>query len=396
MTWHHDHDHATAATPAPAPAAGGTPGKRTLTSRLPARRAAPTPAADDANEIEMTGVPLIDEGLFCDDQPSGTPGCPLNGTEAGYLLFAIQTRALEYASVVMTQIGRVRLELVTKRTAHWDAWSEAIFMAITTAMIGPLAGAVATAAARTAVAVAVRGATKAAWTLASVDPKRIAGALTMVSKMVRTSLAHRKDAPPTSQQEFLDYMETLAAPSASALLDGIAEQQLDQREMLELLARLSDPALTGPAAVRDRLRTLVGQFELNRIGRVGDRRTGIGDEAELAEPVWATLRKQRYLVLCESFGAAHLGLELNGANLPERTLGEAFTGAPAPAREPLAMASRTFVRIIEPAFHDLVLAEYTAKRKRAPDHVDFNEPDQRQARWFAAFYAATKQLAPQE
>lgn len=397
MTWHHDHDHAAATAAPPAPASG-TPGKRTLTSRLPARRS-PSPAAAAAettpDEIEMTGVPLIDQGLFCDDQPSGSPGCPLTGSESGYLLFAIQTRALEYTTVVMSQIGRVRLELVTRRSAHWDVWSEAIFMAITTAMIGPLAGAVATASARTAVSVAVRGATKAAWALASVDPKRIAGALTMVSKMVRSSLAHRKDQPPTSQQEFLDYMETLAAPSASALLDGMAEQQLDQREMLELLARLSDPDIVGPAAVRDRLRTLVGQFELNRIGKIGDRRENIGDEAELAEPVWVRLRKQPYLVLCESFGANHLSLGLNGANLPpERMLGDAFTGAaPPPAPAPLTMASRTFVRIIEPAFHDLVLGEYRGKRNREPEHVNFDDPDQRHAaRWFSAFYAATKQF----
>lgn len=387
MSWHHDHDQAPAhATAAPAAPGRPSPGKRTLTSHLPARRAAPAPAPEADDEIEMTGVPLIDQGLFCDDQPSGSPGCPLTATESGYLLFAIQTRALEYTTVVMAQIGRVRLELVTRRSAHWDVWSEAIFMAVTTAMIGPLAGAVATAAAKTAVAAAVRGATKAAWTLASVDPKRIAGALTMVSKMVRTSLAHRKDSPPTTQQEFLDYMETLAAPSASALLDGIAEQQLDQREMLEVLARLSDPAITGPAAVRDRLRTLVGQFELNRVGEIGDRREGIGDEAELAEPVWVTLRKQRYLVLCESFGAKRPALELNGANLD--------------ADQPrLTMASRTFVRIVEPAFHDLVASEYEAKRKRPPDQVDFNDADQRhQARWFTAFYAATKQLPtpPQE
>lgn len=380
----HEMDAAAPAGGGAQPAGGGrpAPGKRTLTERLAPKmarahgrrgEAAPEPA-----EIEMTGVPLIDDGLFCDDH-EGTPGCPLSPTEATYLLFAIQTRALEYATVVMTQIGRVRLELVTKHTSHWNAWSEAVFMILTTAMIGPLAGAVAGAAAKAAVSVAMRGATKAAWSLASVDPKRIAGALTMMSKMVRTSLAHRKDAPPTTQQEFLDYLETLAAPSASALLDGIAEQQLDQREMLELLARLSDPTIVGPAAVRDRIRVLVGQFELNRIGMIGDRRE-VGDGYERAEPVRVTLRGRAYLVLCESFGANHVPLEMNGANLD------------LPADAPrLEMASRTFVRIVEPPFHALVEGEFKAKRKREPEHVNFDDRQVRhQTRWFNAFYAASK------
>lgn len=362
-----------------APAGRPAPGKRTLTERLAprvARAAAPAPPAAEP-EIEMTGVPLIDDGLFCDDH-QGAPGCPLSAAEATYLLFALQTRALEYATVVMTQIGRVRLELVTRRTSHWSVWHEAVFMMITTALIGPLAGAVAGAAAKAAVSVALRGAAQAATALAKVDPKRVADALTMVSKMVRTSLAHRQDAPPTTQQEFLDYLEGLAAPTASAILDAAAAQQLDQRELLELLARLSDPAIIGPAAVRERIRLLVGQFDLNRVGQIGDRRQGIGDEAELAEPVRVRLRGRTYLVLCESFGARHLALELNGANLD----GE---------RPRMTMASRTFVRIVEPTFHALVESEFQAKRKRALEQVDFDDPQVRRAtRWFHAFYAASK------
>lgn len=358
----------------PAPPTGRAPGKTTRTQALPARR--------EPVEIEMTGYRDLDDGLACDGQEGQTKECFLDERAAMRLENKLQNAALLVVMATITAISNVYLDLRTIHKRTWGPLHEFIFRLVTTALIGPIGGAVVAGTARAAVAAAQVGAVRTAWTLASAatDPKKIQGALAMVSNSFRTALAHPDQSLPADKEGFLKFLQDQAPAIAAGLMEGVAANQLKHHEMIDLLARLTDPAIVGRAAIEARVRTLLKQFGENRIGDVGDV-MNLGGGYEVAMPVRVTLRKKQYIVLCESFGKEHSALGLNGANMDLE-----------PGVAKLTMESLVFVRIVEPTFHDLVAAEFKAKRKQDLPEIDFNLPEARKYhRWFGDFYKATKQ-----
>jgi len=367
---------ATAGSSTPAPTTGRAPGKTTRTQGLPPRRTA-APA-----EIEMTGYRDLDDGLACDGQEGQTEECFLDERAAMRLENKLQNAALLAVIATITAISNVYLDLRTIHKRTWGPLHEFIFTMVTSALIGPIAGAAVAGTARAAVAAAEVGAVRTAWALAgaaAVDPQRIQGVLTMVSKSFRTALAHPDQSLPADKEGFLKFLQDQAPAIAAGLMEGVATNQLKHHEMLDLLARLTDPQIVGRGAIEARVRTLLKQFGENRIGYVGNVME-LGGGYEVAMPIRVTLRKKQYVVLCESFGKEHSALGLNGANM---NLEE---GVPE-----MTMESLVFVRIVEDTFHDMVAAEFKAKRKKDMPTIDFNNPAERkQHRWFADFYKETK------
>jgi len=87
------------------------------------------------------------------------------------------------------------------------------------------------------------------------------------------------------------------------------------------------------------------------------------------------------MVLCESFGTHTSAQGLNGANMNLE-----------PGVPEMTMESLVYLRTIEPSFHDLVEAEYRAKRKTGVPFIDFNDRAERtRHRWFADMYKDIKQ-----
>ncbi len=342
------------------------PGKTTRTQALPAK---------EKPEIEMTGYRELDDGLACDGKEGQTDECFLDERASRRLEDKLQTASILMVIATITALANIYLDLRTKHKKTWGPFHEMVFLVVSTAILGPLAGMGASAAARTAVAMAEAGAVKAAWTAAGIDTGKILGVLTMLSKGVRSALAHPSVDAPTDKEAFIKYLQDQAPTIAESLMGGVAAERLNHHEMLELLARLGDPNIAGRAAIEARARTLLDQFEDNRIGSIGnvmDLHGGL----EVAIPVRVKVRKDEYLVLCESFGVHNSALALNGANLG------ANTGKP-----PVTMESLVFVKIVEPAFHDLATNEYRAKRKEEPAFIDFNKPgERRKHRWFDALY----------
>lgn len=341
------------------------PGKRTRTQDLPPKEEKP--------EIVMTGYPLLDEGLACDGQEGQTPDCFLDERAAQRLFDMIQTRTLAVCLNYMAALGNVRLELLIGKGNNWNGGKEILFMLITNAAIGPLAGTMASVAAWSAVDLAVRGHVRSAWALASVDAAAIAGGLTLASKGLRTQLVHSGGPAPANQVEYNTYLQSLVSPTADNILQSIAQQQLNHPEMLELLARLNDQEIVGIPQIMARIRTLIDQFEDNKIGSIGNVMDLAGGY-EVAAPVRVKVRKTEYMVLCQSYGVHNSVFGLNGANMDRD-------------RTPMTMESLTFLKIVEPAFHGLMAAEYKDKRKQDVPFIDFNKPGEREKnRWFDSLY----------
>lgn len=359
-----DQLHAPAAAGTTAPARGRAPGKRTLTQDIPAKK---------SPETEMTGYRDLDDGLACDGLEGQTPECFLDAHASTRLEAKLNTASLLMVIATITALGNVYLDLRTKHKKSWGPAHELIFLVVSTAILGPLAGMGASAAARAAVALAEAGGVKAAWSAASIDPSKILGILTMLSKGFRTSLAHPDHSLPSDKEAFVKLLQDQAPSIAGNLMEGVAAEQLNHHEQLELLARLSDPTISGRGAIEARARALLEQFDKNRIGVVGNVMDLAGGY-EVAAPVRVKVRKQEFMVLCESHGHGHDVLALNGANMDE-------------SRPPMTMESLVFVRIVEPAFHDLMTAEYTAKRKQDVPFIDFNQRAERtKHRWFDSLY----------
>jgi hypothetical protein len=356
-----------------APPPGRAPGKTTRTQRLPAK-AQP--------ELEMTGYRDLDDGLACDGQEGQTEACFLDERAAMRLENKLQNAALLVVIATITAIANVYLDLRTIHKRTWGPLHEFIFTMITSALIGPIAGAAVAGTARAAVAAAEVGAVRSAWALAgaaAVNPEKIRGALTMVSKSFRTALAHPDQSLPTDKEGFLKFLQDQAPVIAAGLMEGVAANQLKHQEMLDLLARLTDPQIVGRGAIEARVRTLLKQFEANRIGDIGNVMNLHGG-LEVAMPIRVTLRKKQYVVLCESYGKKGSALGLNGANM---NLEE---GVPE-----MTMESLVYVRIVEDTFHDLVVAEFKAKRQQDLPTIDFNNAAERtRHRWFGDFYKDTK------
>ena len=357
-------------TAAPAPVGRTAPGKRTRTQDLPPK------AKEEQPEIVMTGYPLLDEGLYCDGQEGETEGCFLDPRASQRLFDMIQTRAHAVCTNYMAAIGNVRLELLIGKGHNWNGAKEIIFMLLTNAAIGPLAGTMAQFAAWNAAELAVRGSVKAAWAVAGVDAAKIAGGLTLASKGLRTQIVHSGGRAPATQVEFTTYLQSLVDPVADNILQSIAAKRLDHNEMLELLARLNDPSIVGVEAIMARVRTLVEQFDDNRIGTVGNV-MDLGGGYKVAEPVRVKFKRDEYVVLCESFGVHNSALALNGANLGANQ-----------GKAKQTMEGLVFVRMVERPFHGLVEAEYAAKTDGQPmPFVDFNKASERgQHRWFDSMY----------
>lgn len=363
---------------------GKAPGKRTLTQGLPPKKKQPEPA-----ELEMTGYRDLDDGLACDGKEGQAEGCPLDERAAMRLEAKLQNAALLVVIATIAAIGNVYLDLRTIHKKAWGPLHEFIFTLVTTAIIGPIAGAAVAGTARAAVAAAEVGAARTAWTLASaatmVSPQQIQGVLTMVSKSFRTALAHPDQVLPADKEGFLKFMQDQAPAIAAGLMEGVAANKLNHYEMLDLLARLTDPSIVGRAAIEARVRTLLKQFDDNRIGEIGNV-MNFGDGYEVAIPIRATLKKKKYIVLCKSYGAPDRrgpggsALGLNGANMGLE-----------PGVAKMTMESLVFIRIVEDTFHDMVESEFGAKRGKDLPEIDFNLPEARKYhRWFGDFYKATK------
>ena len=381
---------------APPIAASAKPaaGKRARSERLPGRKARTAEPA----ETVMTGEPLLDEGMACDGHEEADPRCPLPARAADRLLGLIQVRALEAAHTTLSVIGDVRTDLLTFHESTWGPGHELIFTVITTALFGPIASRFASAAARLAVPTAELGLTRAAWALADVNQKTIVSALTMISKSGRTALAHRSKPIPRDEVGFLDMLAELAGPMASEITDRVANEQMDQLAQLELLARLSDPAIVGRAAIRQRVEELLRLFRSNRLGLIGQRENFHGGY-EVAMPQLVTFEGRRYMVLCESRGRKEPGLALSGANLDRPA------GQPKQTQESLR-----FVKLVETTVHTMVAAEFKAQRGPlegdAPHwpyesgeipSLDFDDPAMRTRHpWFGDFYVEVHHRSPRE
>lgn len=371
---------ATAGSSTPAPTIGRAPGKTTRTQGLPPRRA--------TAEIEMTGYRDLDDGLACDGQEGQTAECFLDDRAAMRLENKLQNAALLMVIATITAISNVYLDLRTIHKRTWGPLHEFIFTMVTTAIIGPLGGAAVAGTARAAVAAAEVGAVRTAWALAgaaAVNPQRIQGVLTMVSKSFRTALAHPDQSLPADKEGFLKFLQDQAPAIAAGLMEGVAANQLKHHEMLDLLARLTDPQIVGRGAIEARVRTLLKQFDENRIGSIGNVME-LGGGYEVAMPIRVTLGKKQYVVLCRSHGAP----DQRG----ERGSAYALVGANMNLEEgvpEMTMESLVFLRIVEDTFHDMVAAEFKAKRKKDMPTINFNNPAERkQQRWFGDFYKATK------
>lgn len=369
-------------------------GKRTRSERLPSHKR----HADAPAETVMTDEPILDLGMACDGHEEADPHCPLPARAADRLLGLIQVRALEAAHTTLSVIGDVRTDLLTFHESTWGPGHELIFTVITTALFGPIASRFASAAARLAVPTAELGLTRAAWALADVNQKTIVSALTMISKSGRTALAHRSKPIPRDEVGFLDMLAELAGPMASEITDRVANEQMDQLAQLELLARLSDPAIVGRAAIRQRVEELLRLFRSNRLGLIGQRENFHGGY-EVAQPHVVTFRGHRYMVLCESRGRKESGLALTGANLDRPP------GQPVQTQESLR-----FVKLVESTVHNMVIAEYRAQRGPlegdAPHWpfesgvvptIDFDDAAMRTRHpWFGDFYVEVQHRSPRE
>jgi len=181
----------------------------------------------------------------------------------------LRTAGTAVGLAMVAALGNILTELRTKHEKAWGPWHEVAFMIITNALFGPLGSMGASVAAKAAVGLAMRGAVKAAWTAASINSSKMVGALTTMSKGVRTALAHRGTTLPADQLEFVKHLQDQVPGFTEDLMQGVAAQQLDHRGMLELYARLLDPEISG-AQIEKRVHTLLGQFDSNRIGSIGN------------------------------------------------------------------------------------------------------------------------------
>ncbi|OGH92715.1 MAG: hypothetical protein A2563_03525 [Candidatus Magasanikbacteria bacterium RIFOXYD1_FULL_40_23] len=357
--------------------AGGQKGNGAAAGKVPATsklRVKPKQAAEP-EEIVMTGHPLLDKGLACDDREGKAPECPLDERDAKRLEDMVERAGTAYCMAMIMALGNLYLEFKTKHHKTWGPWHEIFFLVVTTAAFGPLGALGASVGARAAVGLAMRGATRAAWTAASIDASKLIGVFTTMSKGVRSSLAHRSVDMPTDEIEFIKYMQDQVPGFVENLMQGIAEHELDQLEMLEVVARLQDPDISGRAAIEHRGRTLLAQFGENRIGSIGNV-MDLGGGYEVATPVRVRLRKKELMVLCESLGVHHSALALNGANLDLE-----------PGVSKMTMESLVYVKMIEPAFHELVTAEYSGKRKEEVPFINFDDcAERKKHRWFKDMY----------
>jgi hypothetical protein len=163
----------------------------------------------------------------------------------------------------------------------------------------------------------------------------------------------------------------MVQPTAGRILQSVAEQRLNHDEMLALHDRLNDPELVGIPAIEKRIKTLLGQFDDNRIGTIGERQFG---QREVAYPVWVKLHRKKHLVLCESFGRRNPALALNGANMDK-------------TKPPITMDSLVYVRLVEKSFHDLMVAEFKQTRHQEVEFIDFDKRSEREKhRWFGDLY----------
>lgn len=351
---------------------GVAAGKSSASSKLPAQ---PKKRPAEPEEIVMTGYPLLDDGLACDGKEGQTAECPLNERQADRLEDMVERAATAYCMAMIMALGNLYLEFKTKHHKTWGPWHEIFFLIVTTAAFGPLGGLGASVAARAAVGLAVRGATQAAWTAASINAAKLVAVFTTMSKGLRSSLAHRSVQMPANEVEFIKYMQDQVPGFVEALMQGIAEQKLNQLEMLEVVARLQDQDISGRAAIEHRARTLLAQFGQNRIGSIGNVMDLYGG-LEVAAPVRFRLRKKEYMALCESFSRSNPGQGLIGANM------DLEPGVPEMTHESLV-----YVKTIEPAFYDLVAGEYKAKRKADVPFINFDDPAERKKnRWFKDLY----------
>ncbi len=350
---------------------GVAAGKSSATAKLPSQ---PKLAAEPG-EIYMTGYPLLDEGLACDGKEGQTPECPLGERESERLEDMVERAATAYCMAMIMALANLYLEFKTKHHKTWGPWHEIFFLIVTTAAFGPLGGLGASVAARAAVGLAMRGATRAAWTAASIDAAKLVAVFTTMSKGLRSSLAHRSIQMPANKEEFIKYMQDQVPGFVEALMQGIAEGKLNQLDMLEVVARLQDPEISGREVIEHRGRTLLAQFGENRIGSIGEKMDLHGG-LELAAPVRFRLRKKEHVALCESFGLHNSALGLNGANM------DLDSGVPK-----MTMESLVYVKLVEPAFYDLVANEYKARQKKDVPFINFDDPAERKNhRWFQDMY----------
>lgn len=361
----------------PPATSGRAPGKTTRTQHLPARK------QKEPDEIEMTGIPLLDEGLACDGKEGKTDGCFLDPRAAGRLEDMLRTAANAYCLAMLAALGNVVVYIRTKHKGSWGPIQEVIFFAVTSAIIGPLAGMGASAAARAAVQVAFGSNNGLAWKAAAVldnlSASRISSALTLFSKGMRNAFAHPPAGIPLDHIEFVQYLQDQVPGFTENIMQGVAEQRLDHREMLELLARFNDPEITSRAKIQARTLELLNQFDLNRIGSIGNV-MDLGGGYKVAEPIKVKLRKKEYWVLCESLGTHHSALALNGANM------DLEPGVPE-----MTMESLIYVRVIEESFRPMVASEFKSKRKTEIETIDFDDrAARRRHRWFPDFYRDVK------
>jgi len=326
--------------PASTGGGGPAPGKRTRSEALP-------PQPREPRHYDMTDVPLVDLGLYCDrPEAAGDDGCFLEPQPQDNLLKTIAVDASTVGTSVQAAISDVKDEI---RGEHiqWGITEEVLYMAVSL-LIG---GAFGAAFAGTALAARVEKATA------------------FIGKGVRAEVMHGGKAP-ASDDEFLTYTRDVESAIAQRLVQSVAELGLDHNEMLALHHALTDPAVVGQAVLQRHLRQQLALFRKNRIEVVGALSLG----REVAAPVIVQYRRHSYIVLCKAFGLAHSGLALTGAN----------TGND---EEPLTMQSLEFERIVEPTMHSIMLTAWQARRPGEPvPTLNLNDPrDRDKVRWEGTF-----------
>jgi hypothetical protein len=101
-------------------------------------------------------------------------------------------------------------------------------------------------------------------------------------------------------------------PKTNELMDSLSA--MTDADMMAFYGALRDPEVTNVPAYEQRIRSLLQQFEDNRIGRIGDT-LNFGGGYDLAMPKRVKYRNREYMVLLESW-CENPALALN-ANMDE-------------------------------------------------------------------------------